>query len=223
MVSMDPSQRSTVTTSTHTSLTFTMPPGQGRDLQVAVAAGNQVSGSKGSDGRPLVVSYQRPVMTTFAITTAAGAAGAAGAGSGSGSGQCSATPGSAFKDKATANMPQVPTSGGECVTVFGANFGAEIPTVLFGTYAAVIKSRDVVGHSWLTFVIPEGEGKDIDMKVIVGNQEVATKYVDREKREERREKSEERRAKREERRAKREERREKREERRETGIQSCVV
>jgi hypothetical protein len=182
-------------------------------------------------------------MTTFAITTAAGAAGAAGAGSGSGSGQCSATPGSAFKDKATANMPQVPTSGGECVTVFGANFGAEIPTVLFGTYAAVIKSRDVVGHSWLTFVIPEGEGKDIDMKVIVGNQEVATKYVDREKREERRErrekreeqrerrekreerraKREERREKREERREKREERREKREERRETGIQSCVV
>ena len=221
MVSMDPSQRSTVTTSTHTSLTFTMPPGQGKDLQVAVAAGNQVSGSKGSDGRPLVVSYQRPVMTTFAITTAAGAAGAAGAGSGSGSGQCSATPGSAFKDKATANMPQVPTSGGECVTVFGANFGAEIPTVLFGTYAAVIKSRDVVGHSWLTFVIPEGEGKDIDMKVIVGNQEVATKYVDREKREERRERREkreeqrERREKREERRAKREGRREKSEERRE--------
>ena len=180
-LSMDPSQRSTVTTSTHTSLTFTMPSGQGRDLRVAVAAGNQVSGSKGSDGRPLVVSYQPPVMTTFAITTAtgatgaAGAAGAAGVGSGSGSGQCSATPGSAFKDKATANMPQVPTLGGECVTVFGANFGAEIPRVLFGTYAAVIKSRDVIGHSWLTFVIPEGEGKDIDMKVIVGNQEAATK------------------------------------------------
>ena len=171
-LSMDPSQRSTVTTSTHTSLTFTMPSGQGRDLRVAVAAGNQVSGSKGSDGRPLVVSYQPPVMTTFAITTATGAAGA---GSGSGSGQCSATPGSAFKDKATANMPQVPTLGGECVTVFGANFGAEIPRVLFGTYAAVIKSRDVIGHSWLTFVIPEGEGKDIDMKVIVGNQEAATK------------------------------------------------
>ena len=154
----------------HFTITFTVPPGVGKGLPIKVVAGNQNSIPDPNSVNIPSLSYMPPTVAGFALNAnrrrrARSLLAVA---------NCSATPPDA--STATSSMPQVGTKGGECVTVFGTNFGNSKQKIMFGTYAATVTGRDTVDHAWLTFVIPEGEGKDIVFRIMVGNQDVATKY-----------------------------------------------
>jgi hypothetical protein len=152
----------------HFVITFTVPPGVSKGLVIKVVAGNQNSIPDPTAADIPTLSYIPPTVAGFALNKNRRRSRALLADT------CSTTP--PLASAATSSMPPVSTKGGECVTMFGANFGNAEQKVLFGTYEAAVVARDTVDHTWLTFAIPEGEGKDIDMKLIVGNQEVVTKY-----------------------------------------------
>ena len=152
----------------HFVITFTVPPGVSKGLVIKVVAGNQNSILDPTAADIPTLSYIPPTVAGFALNKNRRRSRALLADT------CSSTP--PLASAATSSMPPVSTKGGECVTMFGANFGNAEQKVLFGTYEAAVIARDTVDHTWLTFAIPEGEGKDIDMKLIVGNQEVVTKY-----------------------------------------------
>jgi hypothetical protein len=155
----------------HFTITFTVPPGSGKGLPIQVVAGNQNSIPDPNSVNIPFLSYMPPTVAGFALNAnrrrrrARSLLAVA---------NCSATPPDA--STATSSMPQVGTKGGQCVTVFGTNFGDSKQKIMFGTYAATVTGRDSVDHAWLTFVIPEGEGKDIVFRIMVGNQDVVTKY-----------------------------------------------
>jgi hypothetical protein len=73
-------------------------------------------------------------------------------------------------------LPPGPTTGGQCITITGADLGNINPVITFGNRLAEVQARDTLFHKWIVLVLPEGEGANLDMTVRVGNQMVKDKY-----------------------------------------------
>ena len=89
---------------------------------------------------------------------------------------CNPTPVSAASGGSSKSLPAGPTLGGQCITIRGSNFGKDPPVVMFGPYLAITRARDTVGHSWVVVQSPAGQGKDLELAIRVGNQEIVSPY-----------------------------------------------
>ena len=188
-----------VVTQTHVELSFTVPSGQGKDLAVAVKAGNQQSGSAGNSNptisynmptiggyvlngaagrrrrgmRALLVASPAPSASTAPAPSSASAAPAPSAAEPVVQTVTCATPTSTPASPPAPPLKAQPTLGGTCITLVGTNLGNIVPKITFGSELANIQARDTVGHTWIVFQLPPGEGGGLTVTVQIGNQ-VAT-------------------------------------------------
>ena len=162
---------------------FSLAPPSGRRLARTRGSGGGGGGGDKTGMRRLLASVTSPAPSAVApapapapTSTSTSTASSSSAADGDAPKfNCPLTPPSAGgrRGRMLASLPPGPTLGGDCIVIRGSNLGLSPPTVMFGSFPAIVVARDEVKHEWVIFASPPGEGSNLHLTIGCGSGESA--------------------------------------------------